>query len=284
MDQPSIESILADLKLPAIRYFSTIDSTNAEASRWIDHGAPHMALVVADEQIAGRGRLGRRWVTMPGAGLAFSLVLRSPAVEPNLVSRLTGLGALSVQSSLNKSFSLDAQIKWPNDVLIDNRKVAGVLVETRWSGEALHSAIIGIGINIAPASVSAANLPPAGLNFPATCVEYSTGHPINRLDVLHAVLQELFSWLPQLSSAVFLATWEAALAYRNQWVELFSGGPSSAADDMHIATTAREGRLIGLAQDGSLKLLTSTGTLLIEPFGDIHLKPVQAIQPAQTSA
>ena len=280
MDQPSIESSLADLKIPAIRFFSTIDSTNAEANRWIDHGAPHMALVVADEQTAGRGRLGRRWVTQPGAGLAFSLVLRSPSLEPILVSRLTGLGALSVQSTLNKRFSLDAQIKWPNDVLIDSRKVAGVLVETRWSGEALQSAIIGIGINIAPASVSAANLPPVGLNFPATCVEYATGHPISRLDMLHAVLQELFGWLPQLSSAVFLTAWEAALAYRNQWVELSSGGSLSAADDRRITPTSREGRLIGLAQDGSLRLLTSTGKLLIEPFGDVHLKPAQANQPA----
>jgi len=284
MDQSLIESILADLKLPAIRFFSTIDSTNAEASRWIDHGAPHMALVVADEQTAGRGRLGRRWVTLPGAGLAFSLVLRLPSLEPILVTRLTGLGALSVQSSLKKSFSLDAQIKWPNDVLIDNRKVAGVLVETRWSGEALQSAIIGIGINIAPASVSAANLPPAGLNFPATCVEYAIRHPMNRLDVLHAVLQELSSWLPKLSSAVFLTAWEAALAYRHQWVELSSEGSLSAADERRITPASREGRLIGLAQDGSLKLLTSTGKLLIEPIGDVHLKPVQANQPAQTSA
>ncbi len=80
MDQPSLESALADLNLPAIRFFTSIDSTNDEAWRWIDAGAPHRALVIADEQTAGRGRFQRHWVTTAGkwAGFQPGLALTSP--------------------------------------------------------------------------------------------------------------------------------------------------------------------------------------------------------------
>jgi BirA family biotin operon repressor/biotin-[acetyl-CoA-carboxylase] ligase len=95
----------------------------------IEAGTQHLALVLADEQTAGRGRSGRRWATPPGAGLAFSLVLLSPPMEPNLLSRLTGLGAVAIQRALESKLGLHAQVKWPNDVLIEGSKVAGVLVE-----------------------------------------------------------------------------------------------------------------------------------------------------------
>src|SRR4030042_192247 len=190
MDQPSIASRLADLNLPAIRYFDRLDSSNDEARRWIDSGAPDGALIVADEQTAGRGRLGRRWYTSPGAGLAFSLILHSPPFDPDNLSRLAGLGAVATCNTLHKVYTLPAQIKWPNDVLIDQRKVAGVLAEALWNGKNLKAAMVGIGINIAPQSINAVNLPPDELNFPATCVENAFGHPVDRMELLHAVLSE----------------------------------------------------------------------------------------------
>jgi BirA family biotin operon repressor/biotin-[acetyl-CoA-carboxylase] ligase len=272
MDQPSLESSLADLGLPAIRFFQSIDSTNDEAWRWVDSGAPHCALVIADEQTVGRGRLQRRWVTAAGGSLAFSLVLRSPPFTPQLIHRLTGLGALATCNALCSKYGLLAQIKWPNDVLLNDRKVAGVLVEAHWAGEILKAAVIGIGINIAPESVNPAILPAEGLNFPATSMEDALGHSVARLELLHAVLEELFGWLPKLSSQEFIRRWEASLAYLNQWVDLsVESSPQSALLEAG-PPQGQVGKVIGLAPDGSLKLLTPTGELVIAQVGEIRLR------------
>ena len=282
MDLPSLESALADLNLPAIRFFSSLDSTNDEAWRWIDAGAPHRALVIADEQTAGRGRLNRRWVTTSGSGLAFSLVMQSPPIAPQLVQRLIGLAGLAVCNALRAKYSLPAQIKWPNDILLNQRKVAGVLVEARWDGEKLKAAVIGIGINIAPESVNPANLPAEGLNFPAICVEDVLGHPVDRLELLSLSLWEFFSWLPQLSSHKFIDQWEASLAYSDQWVELFTDHISQPSPREATPPPIQVGKVIGLTQDGSLKLLTRSGKLVTAQVGEIHLRPSFPDQPSQS--
>jgi BirA family biotin operon repressor/biotin-[acetyl-CoA-carboxylase] ligase len=272
MDQPTLISTLADLHLPDIRYVQRIDSTSDEARRWIAISAPDKALVVADEQTTGRGRFQRRWYTPPGAALAFSLVLLSPPFDPHNLSRLTGLGAVAVRNALLKLYALPSQIKWPNDILIGESKAAGVLVEALWSGQILKAVIIGIGINIASESVSAVNLPPPELNYPATCVENALQHPVDRLELLHAVLYELIdTWLPQLSLTGFIQEWEANLAFRDQWVELSSG----------VADKNLNGKVIGLTQDGSLQLITRAGKLVTIEVGEIHLRPTSADEPYQ---
>ncbi|MCK5430875.1 MAG: biotin--[acetyl-CoA-carboxylase] ligase, partial [Anaerolineales bacterium] len=173
MDQPTLNKLLGDLSLGSIRYLNTVDSTNNLAAHWAKDGAPNLSLVISDEQTAGRGRLSRRWYTPPGAALAFSLIIQDTTQEtvmPNSsLSRLTALGTLAVCDALKQSFptQLQAQIKWPNDVLVAHHKLAGVLSEAFWQGEQLQTVILGIGINIAPESVPSAEL----LDFPATCVE-----------------------------------------------------------------------------------------------------------------
>jgi BirA family biotin operon repressor/biotin-[acetyl-CoA-carboxylase] ligase len=279
MDQHSLVYALADLHLPAIRFFQSVGSTNDEAWRWIDTGSPDQALVIADSQTAGRGRSQRRWIAVPGSGLSFSLILLSPPFDPRLISRLNGLGAVAVRDALQRKYTLPAQIKWPNDILLDHRKVGGVLVEARWSGETLKAVIIGIGINIAPESVSAVNLPPAGLNFPATCVENALGRPVDRLRLLHDILQEFLSWLPRLSLSDFIHEWETSLAFRDQWVELSPGDTSPLSQKGHVTAASEEGKVIGLTQDGSLKLITRTGELVTVTVGDIHLRPAHVDQP-----
>lgn len=280
MDQLSLESTLVDLNLPVIRYFPSTGSTNDESGRWIDAGAPDLALVIADEQTTGRGRSQRRWVTIPGAGLAFSLILLSPPLDPRLLSLLTGLGAVAIQKAFAKKYDLPAQIKWPNDVLLEQHKVAGVLVEARWSGELLRSVIIGIGINIAPESVSAVHLPVTELNFPATCLENALGYPVERLELLHAILQELLTWLPRLSLPDFILEWESCLAFRDQWVELSTGNSSPPSHEDDISGHTQVGKVIGLTPDGSLKLLTKSGKLVSAAVGELHLRPVPAGQPS----
>jgi BirA family transcriptional regulator, biotin operon repressor / biotin---[acetyl-CoA-carboxylase] ligase len=276
MDQPSLEATLADLNLPAIRYYESIGSTNDEAWKWIEAGAPNQALVIANEQTAGRGRAQRRWITVPGAGLAFSLILLSPPLDPFFIPRLTGLGAVAIQKSLIKKYAIPAEIKWPNDILVNARKVAGVLVEAHWDGETLIGVIVGIGINIAPESVSEDNLPAIGLNFPATCLENELGRPIGRQALLHATVDELLTILPSLSLPKFMDEWEAGLAFRGQWVELSYGLSTSSTQAGSAQAIAAAGKVIGLTQDGSLKLLTSSGKIVTAAVGELQLKPAPA--------
>jgi BirA family transcriptional regulator, biotin operon repressor / biotin---[acetyl-CoA-carboxylase] ligase len=279
MDQPSLEFALADLNLPAIRYYKSVGSTNDEAFKWVNSGAPDQALVIADEQTSGRGRSQRQWITTPNSGLAFSLILLSPPFDPQMVSRLSGLGAVAVRRVLQNKYGLRAQIKWPNDILLDQLKAGGVLVEARWSGEILKAVIVGIGINIAPEAISAVNLPQMGLNFPPTCVENALGSPVDRLELLHAILQEFLSWLPRLSQPGFIDEWESNLAFRDQWVVLYSGDYLPATQKGNALSPHEEGKVIGLTQDGSLQLLIRNGALVTATVGELHLRPATINQP-----
>ena len=179
MNKTQIERGLSPLPLGVIRYFDTIGSTNDEALAWASQGAPDFSLIVADEQTSGRGRMDRKWFTPPHSALAMSLILRPTTVERAHPSRTTGLLALSLAESLLK-LGLAPQIKWPNDVLLSGRKVAGILVESTWMGEELDALVLGMGVNVLNASI-----PPADqLLFPATSVETELGYPIERVELL----------------------------------------------------------------------------------------------------
>ena len=279
MDQQSLESALADLNLPAVRFFRTIDSTNDEAWRWVEQAAPHRALVISDEQTAGRGRLHRRWMTTAGSGLAFSLVLLTTPLDIQPLSHLTGLGALAACQALRNQYSLPAQVKWPNDILLDQRKVGGVLVETRWNGDELKAVVIGIGINIAPQSINPAILPSDELSFPATCVEDVLGHAVDRMELLHTILQELFSWLLRMGLPDFIETWNSSLAFRNQWVELSGWKETLVPHSGTAVTQVLIGKVIGLDSDGSLQLMSRNGELVTVQVGEIHLRPTDSPPP-----
>jgi BirA family biotin operon repressor/biotin-[acetyl-CoA-carboxylase] ligase len=275
MDQALLIAYLQDLDLPGVRFFPTIDSTNDEAWRWVDTAAPHAALVVADEQTAGRGRHDRRWITSSGSGLAFSLVLRSPPLDALHLNRLVGLAALAICKSLRSMYTIKAQIKWPNDILLNQHKAAGILVETRWMGEKLDAAVVGIGINIAPESVSPRILSPTGLNFPVTCVDDVVGHQIDRWELLHAILAMFFRLMSRLATPGFIAEWQAYLAYRDQWVELNvepSGQPALPSHPTQV------GKLVGLNANGALQLLTTSAELVTVQVGELQLRPAKPPQ------
>jgi BirA family biotin operon repressor/biotin-[acetyl-CoA-carboxylase] ligase len=280
MDQLSVELFLSTLNLPDVRYFTSIGSTNDEAWAWVEDEAPHCALIVAEEQTAGRGRFNRRWITAHGSGLAISLILRAPPMEPDLVHYLTGLGALAVCQALQIKYSLPAQIKWPNDVLLAQRKTAGILVESRWDGGNLSAAVIGIGINIASESVDPVNLPPAGLNFPATCIEAELAHPVDRLELLYAILEQLLFWLPSLASPRFIHAWEENLAYKSQWVELSLDVQAQSKLQSASSSQVYIGKVIGLDMDGSLKLSTGSGEVVKAQVGELHLRPTSTSHPS----
>jgi BirA family biotin operon repressor/biotin-[acetyl-CoA-carboxylase] ligase len=259
-----LEQALAGLPLGSIRYDAQTGSTNADAARWAEAGAPDLALVVADEQTAGRGRQGRRWLTPAGASLAFSLVLR-PASSKFNPAHLTALGALAVCEALFDLYHLEGQIKWPNDVLLERRKVGGILVEAFWQGQNLTTAILGIGVNVTRAAVP----DEADLVFPATCVEASLGKSVDRLELLKAVLSHLLGWQPRLGSQEFLHAWEERLAFRNEWIRVLP--VSSPAQPPGF----EEGQILGLEADGALRLCDRAGWTLVFHTGEVSLRPVE---------
>lgn len=161
----------------------SIGSTNDRALTWARAGAPHGAMVTADTQTAGRGRLGRRWVSPAGEGLYVSVVLR-PA--QGWSRRWAALG-LAVGLGLREGLAgwlPELRLKWPNDLLIGGRKLAGVLCETRWQGP-VPDVVIGFGINVGQAVL------PAELNATSLAIELAPGTCPSRQVVLEAVLPAL---------------------------------------------------------------------------------------------
>lgn len=276
MDQQTLETALADLNIPAIRYFPAVGSTNDVASIWAFEGAPDGALVVADEQTSGHGRGERKWFTQAGKGLAFSLVLHPPKpAGAYVMPRLTALGAVAVRYALQRNYNIAPQIKWPNDVLIEGQKVAGVLAEAQWSGEQIKSAVLGIGINVAAGAVSDELLPRSEMNFPATSVEEALKHKVDRTELLQYILKELLYWKPRIHTNDFLTEWESCLAFRGEWVQV-TAGESYGKDGLPVnleqrAQPIQEGKVLGLAMDGSLKLLTKSGEVVTVRVGEVRL-------------
>jgi BirA family biotin operon repressor/biotin-[acetyl-CoA-carboxylase] ligase len=258
MNQSDLQKALSALPLGQLRCFDSLGSTNDEALVWAAQGAPDLSLVVADEQTAGRGRFGRKWYTPAGSALAFSLILRPTAAEAAFHSRAVGLAALAVAESL-LTRSLPAQIKWPNDVLVDGRKIAGILLESIWIGAQVDFSIIGVGLNVQRASVP----PPALLDFPAVSLEQALGAPPPpRETVLREVLAALLRWRARMGTDEFIRRWEELLAFRGQPVQVSEGGGQPVS-----------GSLIGLESDGSLRLVKPDGSLMTVYYGDVRLRP-----------
>ena len=257
MNQDELRKTLSKLPLGEIRYFDSIGSTNNEALAWATGNAKDFSLVIADEQTAGRGRLDRKWSTPKGTALAFSLILRPTANEKSFLTRMVGLAALAVVDSL-QTRGLSAQIKWPNDILLNGYKVAGILIESVWSGEEVDCPVIGIGLNILKGAVPSPEL----LQFPATSLEELLGPDIDREKVLNDILAGIIALRPHIGSDSFLASWEKALAFRGEQVQVTEGNG-----------TLITGKLLGLESDGSLRLKAEDGDSITVRFGDVRLRP-----------
>ncbi len=161
----------------------------------------------------------------------------------------------------------NARIKWPNDVLLNRRKVCGILAESVWMGESVDSVVVGIGINVGKESVP----PEQGLNFPATCVETEAevqhiSNPARVLDravLLHGVIQSILGWRQMLASPLLIRAWNQRLAFKGEAVEVWAEGQPP-----------RSGALLGLESDGSLRLSSALGEIFTLQFGEVHLRPV----------
>ncbi len=252
----AVRQALHGLPLAAWEYHARIGSTNDRALAWAADGAPDGCLVLADEQLAGRGRAGRRWHTPPGAALALSLLIRPLPPERPFFSRWSALAALALTEAL-AFWGVFPKIKWPNDVLLQGRKVAGVLVEAVWQGETPQAVVIGVGVNVSSNAVP----PPQAVDFPASSVAEALGHPVDRWALLRRFLERWLAWRPYLGHPAFLRAWERRLAYRQQPVRV-----------MLDNATEIQGVVQGLAPDGGLRLATPSGEQVIHHAR--HLRPL----------
>lgn len=167
---------------PAVRFLEEAGSTNDVAMRWARQGAPEGCLVVADHQTAGRGRLGRTWFSAPGGCLLLSVVLR-PAVPPEDLALINLAAAVAVCRAVAE-LGLEPRVKWPNDVILGGRKVAGILSEAEGAQGSSTTVVLGAGINV---NVAREQLP-EDLRETATSLAAEAGHAFDRLQLLSGFL------------------------------------------------------------------------------------------------
>ena len=147
LDQKKLDSLLAGCRFwEKVQCFETVDSTNLIVKDWARQGAEEGRCAVAEAQTAGRGRRGRSWISPPGENLYFSILLR-PQAEASHVAMITLLMAIAVTQSV-RELHLDAKIKWPNDVVVNGKKICGILTEMYQSAAGSFFLVIGTGINV----------------------------------------------------------------------------------------------------------------------------------------
>lgn len=198
-----------------LQIFPTIASTNSQAMRCAAQGARHGAVYVAEEQTAGRGRGAHTWHSEPYAGLYVSIVLR-PQMAPADALWISLAAGLAVQAAIENVTAMVADIRWPNDLLLNGRKFGGILTEMNAEAVRVHYAVTGIGIN-----VNHRQFPPE-LRETATSLRLETERPVSRQDLLIAVLLAMHLELePLMRAPTFAAATRSILARvekKSTWV------------------------------------------------------------------
>ena len=202
-----------------IEYYTRLESTNSEAWEIIDEGAKSGALVVTDNQFSGKGRANRKWSAAPDKSLTFSLLL-FPDLDPNLSGWFPIISGLSVQKAL-LNFDTDVRLKWPNDLILDAKKVGGILCESKVKGNKLKQVVIGIGLNVNETMDDF----DGSLQSTATSLHLSTDKFYQRERVLAEILnalEPLFEGLPN-NRDMIRTEWESACGHMNESVQFHHG-------------------------------------------------------------
>jgi len=248
-----------------VRHHRRIDSTNRAAFDAAADGAPDGTVITADAQLAGRGRLGRSWESPAGRNLYLSILLRGP-LSAATAAALPFVAAVAARDAVEAVTELPAQIKWPNDLVIDGRKIGGILIETKSAGDAILLAVVGIGINV--------NWPrrsmPAALQATASSLLIERGRSVSRTRLLAALVDEFdarFEELNRDGSRSILDAWSRHCATFQQFVRLQTAegaltGRAEAID--------RRGRLTLRHSDGTISRVAIDDTLRLRP---VHPEP-----------
>jgi len=244
-----------------VRSFSEITSTNDVAKELARSGAEEGAVVVAEVQTHGKGRLGRSWLS-PKGGVWFSVILR-PKVKAKEVFKITFLTAVAVARVVKELFKLDAEIEWPNDVLIDGKKVCGILTETNVHGEIADSVVIGVGIN---ANVDV-NTFPKDLSKMATSIVAEAKIEIDQERLLQALLEEMETYYVFFKEGKFdliLDEWKRLNRFFGASVEVLNFSEKFVGQALNVD---KDGALIIRLADGSMRKVVSGDISLLSKEG-----------------
>lgn len=238
-----------------VRFFPQVSSTNDSALEWLREGAPTGAVVVADEQLHGRGRLKRIWHTPPNSALALSVILHPTA---DALPQVSMLGALAVYDLLQELGIKKAGIKWPNDVQIKGLKVCGVLPEAVWEGDKLLGATLGIGVNV---RVNFEAISPELVNI-ATNIEHELQQSCSRAELILKLLQCVDFWTSKLGSDELFQTWKQRLTMMGKQVVVTT---SDGEKHGFVDNVLKDGQLVIIGNDGDEhKVLAGDVSLRVE--------------------
>lgn len=250
MDKKLIEKMLDPevfKELEDVLVFEEIDSTNSECMRLLEAGLQGNQLILANTQSAGRGRRGRHWSSLPGAGIYFSL-LKEFSLPPDALQSLSLVTALALQEALEQLGIVDIELKWPNDILYKKKKLAGILLELQKSASSLHL-IFGVGINL--------NLPAkalAEIDQPATDLKSIMPNPIVPEALVATFCNELFKAIWQFEEggfAPFQHRWNSLDRYVDSDIVIDNGNKRLI------------GKSLGVNEIGALVLQTVDGQIEI---------------------
>ena len=235
-----------------LHFFATIDSTNTQAMSAARAGAPHGSVYFADEQTAGRGRGDHRWESETGAGLYVSVLLRLPLAAARL-SLLPLAAGLAAADAIHAVTGTTIDLRWPNDLLIGERKTGGILVESRLDGDALAFAVVGIGINVHQRSFHPA------LATPATSLALACGRPVSRQALLVALLKSLEHEAQIVCDEESARMLPARIEQRSTWLR-------GRRVEVH-GPQACTGTTAGLDANGFLRVQTARGLVTVQTGG-----------------
>ena len=252
-------SALADLPVGEIHFFDSIGSTNDFGFERAVSGAPDLTVISAFEQTSGRGRMHRKWITVPGTSVPMTVIIRPSPEEMNYLNLFSPLTGLAVREGLAAGWGIKGEIKWPNDVLLNRKKICGILCETLWEGDDLQALILGLGTNLLHGA--APDIPDP--TYPASSVEDETRIIISYSKWIACFLKQLIRIRPLIGKPEFFELWEKSLAYRNERVTLIS--PDG---------TAEYGIVKGIDKDGNVIVKNQAGEVRTYLAGEISLRPV----------
>lgn len=236
-------------------YFAEISSTNTHARELAEKGAAEGEVVLADAQTQGRGRLGRRWESPPLANLYLSVILR-PKLAPVYAPQITLMAAVALAETVGSFIPQSPTIKWPNDVLVNGKKLAGILAEAVCAPERVEYVILGIGVNLNyPVDVM-----PRELRQRATSLFDLTRIHVHRESFLRRLIQDLdrcYGDLEEFGFEALAPRWEARFDLRGQRVRV------------ELLDQVLVGRALGIARDGALLVEGEDGTMHKVIAGDV---------------
>ncbi len=236
-------------------YFPELDSTNTYARQLAEAGAREGEIVIAETQTQGRGRLGRRWQSPPFANLYFSVILR-PQLPPAQAPQITLTAAVALAETVAAFIAQPAAIKWPNDILVHGKKLAGILTEASCDAQRVHYVILGIGVNL---NYRVAAMPDE-IRAHATSIAELTGQSLHRESFLRRLIQGLdrcYGELEESGFALLAPRWEAHFGLRGKRVRV------------KLLDQIVTGRAIGIDREGALLIEDERGTRQRVLAGDV---------------